>query len=187
MAVTLIEIDSFTSKFKALLANGFQATLTLEAVEGEAFVTLRAGLGKKVWPTVAGTPVPKQDLIKRPRSPSYYRRQEKRKLDRQQIIMAEAEVADAEVAAAKNSADNYFEGSSNTENVVTKSGAEKALTTPEPLETIKSENESNRGSETFIYSHWSEKVVSLGDAVKQIEERLIQSFYENKIYKANQN
>ena len=100
--------------------------------------------------------------------------------------MAEAEVANAEVAAAKNSADNYFEGSSNTENVVAKSGAEKALTTPESLETIKAENESNRGSETFIYSHWSEKVVSLGDAVKQIEERLIQNFYENKIDKANQ-
>ena len=45
MDVTIAEIDSFTSKLKALLANGFEATLTMEAIKVEAFVTLKAGLG----------------------------------------------------------------------------------------------------------------------------------------------
>ena len=47
---TLNEIDSFTLKFKSLLANGFKATLTFEAVEGEAFATLKAALGAKCLP-----------------------------------------------------------------------------------------------------------------------------------------
>ena len=43
--VANLEIDSFTSKFKNLLHNGLQATLTFEAKDGEAFVNLKAGLG----------------------------------------------------------------------------------------------------------------------------------------------
>ena len=39
------EIDSFTLKFKNLLANGFKASLLLEADNCDAFVTLKAGLG----------------------------------------------------------------------------------------------------------------------------------------------
>ena len=46
MASTMFnEIDSFTLKFKSLLGNGFKATLTFEAEDGEAFATLKAGLG----------------------------------------------------------------------------------------------------------------------------------------------
>ena len=35
----MVEIDSFMSKFKHLLNNGFKATMTFEADNGEAFVT----------------------------------------------------------------------------------------------------------------------------------------------------
>ena len=36
-----VEIDSFTTKFKLLLSNGYKATLTFESVEGEVFATLK--------------------------------------------------------------------------------------------------------------------------------------------------
>ena len=40
-----MEIDSFTTKFKALLSSGHEATLTFEADGGKVFATLKAGLG----------------------------------------------------------------------------------------------------------------------------------------------
>ena len=44
----------------------------------------------------------------------------------------------------------------------------------------------NIETETLIFCHWSEKVVSPVDAVKQIETRLIRSFNDCKIDKADQ-
>ena len=93
MATTISEIDSFMSKFKCLLANGVKATLTLEAVEGEAFVTLKAGLGSNLVPTMSLKPHGPLLNLKKPRSPSYFRRQEKRKQERQKAVEAKAEKA----------------------------------------------------------------------------------------------
>ena len=39
-----IEIDSFTTKFKYLVANGFHASLLFEAENGNAIVTLKSSL-----------------------------------------------------------------------------------------------------------------------------------------------
>ena len=78
------EIDSFMSKFKHLLHNGFQATLTFVAKDKEAFVTLKAGLGLCYDYNVAV----KSDVVHRhshspkPRSPAYQRRQEKRRVEK---------------------------------------------------------------------------------------------------------
>ena len=80
MAATLSEIDSFTAKFKALMMKGVKAILTVEAIEGEALITLKAGLGLKCLLHVHENPQP---LYKKPRSPAYFRRQAKRKLKRQ--------------------------------------------------------------------------------------------------------
>ena len=62
------EVDSFVNKFKFLCSAGYKATLTIEASEGEAFVTLKTGLGHIVPPC----PIKKSYC----RRPSYQRRQE---------------------------------------------------------------------------------------------------------------
>ena len=85
--VANLEIDSFTAKFKSLLHNGKQATLTFEAKDREAFVNLKAGQGLSYDHNVAV----KSDVVHRrhsyfpksppkSRSPAYLRRQEKRRV-----------------------------------------------------------------------------------------------------------
>ena len=69
MAAMTAEIDSFTSKFKSLLVNGFKATLTFEAENGEASITLKAGLN--ITPSAAG----------QKKSLSYYKKIMKKKFD----------------------------------------------------------------------------------------------------------
>ena len=66
------ELDSFYRKFKSLLVAGHNATLTLEGVAGEATVTLKASLGV-VRPSSNG------NNFGQHRSPSYFRRQQRRK------------------------------------------------------------------------------------------------------------
>ena len=44
MVSNSLELDSFYTKFKHLLNSGYNATLTLESIRGEAFVCLKAGL-----------------------------------------------------------------------------------------------------------------------------------------------
>ena len=70
------EIDSFVLKFRNLCHAGLKATLTLEADNGQAFVSLKAGLGCLLPPF---PPPPTPVYPSHPRSPSYYRRQERRK------------------------------------------------------------------------------------------------------------
>ena len=114
MAVTIAQIDSFTSKLKALLANGFEATLTMEAIKGEAFVTLKAGLGC-LWQ------VPQiRHKIKR-RDHAYYRGHEKRKLERPQAVKANTKVVDA------SNVEENFKGNGVLENISVESGAEEVL------------------------------------------------------------
>ena len=64
-----IEVDSFVTKFKNLWSAGFKATLTIEAVNGEASVHLMSSLGA-LQPLHHHGP--------RPRGPAYQRRQERR-------------------------------------------------------------------------------------------------------------
>jgi len=168
MAVTIAEIDSFTSKFKALLANGLEATLKIEAVKGEVFVTLKAGLERKVWTPPSVT----SEHMKKPRSPSYYLRQEKRKLERQQGMKAEKGTAD--VVGATDTL------------LLVETGSEEAPGVQESNEYKMSMNDKKNGSETLIFSHWSETEVSSTDAVKQIERRILRSFTENDIAKEDQ-
>ena len=72
------EIDSFVLKFKNLCYAGLKATLTLDAENGEAFVSLKAGLG------YLGHKPPSTF-----RGPSYFRRQERRKAAAKQHLEAE--------------------------------------------------------------------------------------------------
>ena len=75
-AAVITEIDSFSSKFKALVANGLKATLTLEADGSEVFATLKAGIGSNLFTAVQAAALREpQSFMKRSRSPAYYRRQ----------------------------------------------------------------------------------------------------------------
>ena len=72
--MTHCEVDSFVTKFKYLCHAGIKATLTVEAENGEASVTLRAGLGPIPPPLL----VPGHGHRRQHRGPSYQRRQERR-------------------------------------------------------------------------------------------------------------
>ena len=77
------ELDSFLSKFKHLQFAGIEATLTIESKNGEAFVTLKAGLGYLQPPH--GFPPPRGYYDRQHRvhrGPAYFRRQERRKAAR---------------------------------------------------------------------------------------------------------
>ena len=72
---TLQEIDSFVIKLKHLALNGYDASLNVETRDGKAFVTLKADLGDiKYYPH--SQQVYRSKLS---RSPSYFRRQERRR------------------------------------------------------------------------------------------------------------
>ena len=85
-----VEIDSFTTKFKLLLSNGYKATPTFESVEGEVFATLKAGLGDDSFFRQND----REAFHRKPRSPAYLRRQDRRKIERQQIMKDQTEKSD---------------------------------------------------------------------------------------------
>ena len=137
-----IEIDSFVMKFKFLLSNGFKASLNVEAQDGEAYITLKAGLGRIQHLSKSAPSFSYADCVKQ-RSPSYYRRQDRRRQSRQNMtggVVAECQdMSEIDVdKGVKNSA---------TEN----SSAEIALTKLDELSTageaidvnILARNESN--------------------------------------------
>ena len=72
------EIDSFVEKFKHLWHAGIKASLNVESFDGEACVTLQAGLGNIPPPYQFSSYPPRP-----PRVPAYERRQERRKAARQ--------------------------------------------------------------------------------------------------------
>ena len=95
------EIESFVLKFKNLQYAGIKASLTLEAENGEAFVTLKANLGCLPPPSWHRE---HDQGLRRPvhRSPSYFRRQERRKAA---TAAAEEETIPAEKAKAPENID----------------------------------------------------------------------------------
>ena len=79
-----VEIDSFYTKFKHLLNAGYDATISFEARKGEAFVTLHAGLGLLSGKIDQGFEQ-NNGFRKRNRGPSYLRRQDRRKVQREVV------------------------------------------------------------------------------------------------------
>ena len=151
MAATLSKIDRFTAKFKALMMKGVKVTLPVEAIEGEVFITLKAGLRLKCLSQVHENPSP---LYKRPRSPAYFRRQAKRKLERQRALKAE------EVKV-----DNATEVDIVTSTKVDTVKVEKAVRNE--INTMK--HTLNDAVETVIYKfgNWSGKEATTNDAVSK--------------------
>ena len=90
-AVPILELDRFYFHFKSLLFSGFKASLVVNSDNGEASVTLTAGLG----------PLNNCKVVrKKKRSPSYLRRLDKRRNDRNNVV------ANEEIAEKVNSSDN---------------------------------------------------------------------------------
>ena len=79
--MTYCEVDSFVTKFKYLCHAGIKATLTVDADNGEAFVTLKAGLGL-IPPPFRVFPGHGHHSRHQHRGPSYHRRQERRQAAR---------------------------------------------------------------------------------------------------------
>ena len=89
------EIDSFVLKFRNLCYAGLKATLTLDAENGEAFVSLKAGLGHLPAPSIVP---PHYHHGHKPlsayRGPAYHRRQERRKAAAKHNLEAEKASSD---------------------------------------------------------------------------------------------
>ena len=177
-AAVITEIDSFSSKFKALVANGLKATLTLEADGSEVFATLKAGIGSNLLTAVQAAAMREtHSFMKRSRSPAYYRRQEKRKLERLQGIKAE-QAKTVVTHTIKNAVLENADGDLHE--------AEKAKDCGNTIEETGKSNDfrSNLKSlkcDIFTFGYWSENQASTSDAVKQIEKSLIKSFNDTKI------
>ena len=77
------EADSFVLKFKNLWHAGVKATLTFQSDNGEAFVTLKAGLGSLPPPPNQAGHAHVHRGYGRHRSPSYLRRQDRRRAARE--------------------------------------------------------------------------------------------------------
>ena len=84
------EIDSFVEKFKHLWHAGIKASLNVESFDGEACVTLQAGLGNIPPPYQFPSYHPRP-----PRVPAYERRQERRKAARQAPTVVRESLPDA--------------------------------------------------------------------------------------------
>ena len=80
------EIDSFVNHFKFLWSQGYEASMNVESKLGEVMITLSCKARRNELP---GTPPP--SFFSTPmyrRSPSYYRRQARRKAERDVKIMS---------------------------------------------------------------------------------------------------
>ena len=89
------ELHSFVAKFKFLCHAGLQATLKVEADNGEASVTLTAGLG----PIAPPPPINCHGPSRYYRGPSYQRRQARRKAAREAAAAQEL-IPDADACLA---------------------------------------------------------------------------------------
>ena len=100
------EVDSFVEKFKHLWHAGIKATLKVEAVGGEASITLTTGLGHIPPPPPLVNPLPPNGQYSGcyRRGPSYQRRQERRKAARVAAAAVQVDVSLAEEAINSSTA-----------------------------------------------------------------------------------
>ena len=97
------EIDSFVKKFKSLWNSGFNATLNLESKLGEVEIALNCKVGRVSPPP--SVPPTFFSSSPRNRSPSYFRRQARRRASRDSLnVLLESHAdEDNEVNGSENS------------------------------------------------------------------------------------
>ena len=77
------EIESFVQKFKSLRGAGLEATLILDTKLGEVWITINCKVGRNIPPPPSEPSSPSLIARKIYRSPSYFRRQLRRKAERE--------------------------------------------------------------------------------------------------------
>ena len=77
-----LEIDSVVSQFKLLLATGHEASLKLDSKLGEVWISLNCKVGRNEPPACMSSPT-NYDVKSKYRSPSYFRRQARRRSERE--------------------------------------------------------------------------------------------------------
>ena len=88
-----IELDSFVRKFKLLRDAGYEASLSFNTSLGEVHINLSCKVGRVVPPP----PSPPAQMVsssQKYRSPSYYRRQARRRAQRESLPDTNVNVAD---------------------------------------------------------------------------------------------
>ena len=98
------EIDSFVNKFKLLWRAGYDTSLSLESKLGEVHINLSCKVGRSI-------PPPSSRITPKYRSPSYFRRQERRRAARESSDVISNEIqsykeADEALAVADVDADH---------------------------------------------------------------------------------
>ena len=76
------EIKRFIRKFKSLRTAGYNASLNMECKLGEVFITLNCKVGRTVLPSPS---TPSYAAVIKSRSPSYFRRQARRRASRENM------------------------------------------------------------------------------------------------------
>ena len=152
-----LHIDSFVDQFKKLWGAGIEASLNVESKLGEVYVSLNCKVGRITPPSPAS-----QSPFLRPkyRSPSYYRRQERRKEERElmNVSSVESSTLKAEEAmdvesSRKTAVIHYVQDASNESslsNNVFEASAEQAclITSNEPaVDKVNYEADINRSTE----------------------------------------
>ena len=101
MAMDNIELDSFIIKFKSLWMSGYDASLCIETKLGYVNVNLNCKVGRQALPPF--TPKCMSSPSNQKRSPSYFRRQERRRATRDlyNTTLSETDASAADQAVGK--------------------------------------------------------------------------------------
>ena len=122
------EIDSFVNKFRALCDAGYHASLNLESKLREVYVNLSCKVGRTTPPPPFTSPAP-FDAVPKYRSPSYYRRQARRKATRvnQVMKMEESRTSVAEEAKMDRASLDEYDLSTATPEEIVESDADQSI------------------------------------------------------------
>ena len=191
---TSLEINSFVSKFKFLLANGFKATLTISAEHGQAVVNLNACVGSLNSIQENGNHIfrtPQQHG--RPRNQAYFRRQEKRRVLRQNNSVAEEATIESNSGSSSRVIDDVAEqvtaNSKNDENKTERVMVSKVSSHPVKLPTVEMVASGTQVKDftTITFGYWDGYYTSTAnDAGKHVIDKLQKSFRDNEIDECDQ-
>ena len=118
MTADVMEIENFVRQFKMLWSSGQEAKLTLETKLGEVWINLNCKVGRIIPPMTPSPPLP-PTKCKAYRSPSYYRRQARRRAERDSLNVSDGQVLTPVVS--ESLAEQADEAPCNVETVVTES------------------------------------------------------------------
>ena len=172
-----VEIDSFVKKFKALCDAGYYASLNLESKLGEVYVNLSCKVGRTTQPPY--TPPACFDTVPKYRSPSYYRRQARRRVSRDtgdmKVVDSKTSVAD-EVSEVVSEEKCDMPAAMN-ENTVVSDNAEESIELVENVNT-KDSHVNDYSATSYVTNELSE--ITAADKVEDASDKR-EEHDENKV------